>query len=235
MNIRSPTSNPVLQTIELSINSRTWPLVQWVLLESWESLLKRGSLPAVRPQCSLGSRFVDSVDAWVVDPCPNSDVELWSIPCQLNWLILNVLLRMVWPVASLTVAIELQQFMITLYVLFFRLCPFFSWINLFQQLLVYLVCFFSPPFFEVPWYLNQTPWSRTSRMPPKCRLRIFHSCPCSTQWTPGRERKETWEWRTAPLKAVIFFEIQLLVFRVCKDLVRCLKMKDLPFFKGAHE
>lgn len=30
---------------------------------------------------------------------------------------------------------------------------------------------------------------------------------------------------------MIFSEIQLLVFRVCKDLVRCLKMKDLPFLQ----
>lgn len=70
MNIRSPTSNPVLQTIELSwtvhLSSRTWALVQWVLLAR-NRYLKRGSLPAVRPQCTwaadssillmLGSRW----------------------------------------------------------------------------------------------------------------------------------------------------------------------------------
>lgn len=122
------------------------------------------------------------------------------------------------------------------YMYIFQTLPFFFLDQFVSAIISLSSLFFSSPFFEVPWYLNQTPWSRTSRMPPKkCRLRIFHSCPCSTQWTPGRERKETWEWRTAPLKAVIFSEIQLLVFRVCKDLVRCLKMKDLPFFKGAHE
>jgi len=63
---------------------------------------------------------------------------------------------MVWPVASLTVAIELQQFMITLYMYYFSDFAIFFWINLFQQLLVYIY-FFSPAFFEVPWYLNQTP------------------------------------------------------------------------------
>lgn len=146
MNIRSPTSNPALQTIELSICP--------VEHDPWFSgscqlgiALEARILTCRTTPMHLGSRFVDCVDAWVVVPCPNSDVELWSIPCQLKWLILNVLLRMVWPVASLTVAIELQQFMITLYVLFFRLCQFFSWINLFEQLLkVYLVCFFHHPF-----------------------------------------------------------------------------------------
>ena len=186
-------------------------------LVSLESLLKRGSLPAVRPQCTWAADL--SIVLMLGWERPLSQLRRrtlkYPVPTKMadtectspNGMASGVTYCCHW------IAAVHDYTICTI----FQTLPFFFWINLFQQLLVYLVCSFSPPFFEVPWHLNQTPWSRTSRMPPKCRLRIFHSCPCSTQWTPGRELTRFWEGnsrlKNGPVKSSDFFRNPAIGFQ----------------------
>lgn len=146
MNIRSPTSNPVLQTIELSMNSRTWPLVQWVLL-AWNRSWSEDPYLPYDPN-ALGQQICRL--CWCLGGCPLSQLRRrtlkYPVPTKLadtectspNGMASGVTYCCHWIAAVHDYTI-----------LFFRLCQFFSWINLFQQLLkVYLVFFFTSIFWS---------------------------------------------------------------------------------------